>query len=123
MRLEQPQLIVSGNHGQPYLLSGDVIAGSDGNVYLLRGGSPTLIYIISPAGEVIRKLHIEVGKSDLVASSIKSYAGQLAIGFAWQRDLHENLIKVIDVKGNSIADYELGMSGFEYSPSLALLWL
>jgi hypothetical protein len=41
----------------------DVAAGSDGNVYLMHGTSPPLIYVISPAGDVVRKFRIDPGNS------------------------------------------------------------
>lgn len=88
-----------------FVLAGDVTAGSDGNAYLLRGGYPALVYVISPKGNVLRKLQIDAGRPDLVATSIKFYDGRLAIGFDSNPDFPRNLIKVVDLKGNSIADY------------------
>jgi hypothetical protein len=89
---------------------GDVTAGSDGNLYLLHGTtSPGIVYVISPAGDVLRKLRIDAGDPDLVARSIKSYAGRLAVEFdRWfDYDTHQNVIRVTDLKGNSIADYRM----------------
>jgi hypothetical protein len=69
------------NAGNRFVGFGDVAAGSDGNVYLLRGTSPALVYVVSPAGQVLRKLHIDPGTPDFVAGEIKLHAGRLAIGF------------------------------------------
>jgi hypothetical protein len=91
-----------------FLTAGDVAAGSDGNVYLLRGGYPSLVYVISPSGEVLRKLRVDTGNPDLVAENVKFYAGRLAIQFYGLGAAHQNLIKVMDLKGNAIADYEVG---------------
>jgi hypothetical protein len=91
------------NAGNRFVGFGDVTAGSDGNVYLLRGVSPTLVYVISPAGEVVRKLHIEAKDPDFVAGSIKSYDGRLAIGFNGPN----NLVVVTDLEGNVIANYTI----------------
>lgn len=96
--------------GADFVSRGDVAAGSDGNVYLLHGtASPALVYVISPAGEVIRKLRIDAGDPDLLARSIKFYSGRLAVEFdRWfDFDTHQNLIKVTDLEGNSIADYRM----------------
>jgi hypothetical protein len=96
--------------GADFVSRGDVAAGSDGNVYLLHGtASPALIYVISPAGKVLRKLRIDAGDSDLLARSIKFYAGRLAVEFdRWFNfDTHQNLIKVTDLEGNSITDYRM----------------
>lgn len=96
--------------GADFVSKGDVAAGSDGNLYLLHGtASPALVYVISPAGEVLRKLRIDAGDSELLARSIKSYAGRLAIEFdrGFNFDTHQNLIKVTDLKGTSIAAYRM----------------
>jgi hypothetical protein len=97
----------------------DVTAGSDGNVYLLHGSSPPLIYVISPAGEVVRKLRIELHNSALTANSIKFHAGRLAVGFNWLGDAPKNMVKVVDAKGNSIADYEIEEHAGDSDPILA----
>jgi len=89
---------------------GDITAGSDGNVYLLHGtASPALIYVISPTGEVVRKLRINAGDPKLLARSIKFYSGSLAIEFdRWFNfDAHLNLVRVTDLEGHSIADYRM----------------
>jgi hypothetical protein len=101
------------------LTQADVAAGPDGNVYLLHGTSPALIYVISPAGEVVRKLRIDTEDPNREASSIKFYAGRFAIGFDWVGNLPKSLIKVTDLKGNSIADYEIGEGAGELNPVLA----
>jgi hypothetical protein len=95
----------------------DIAVGSDGNVYLLHGTSPTLIYVISPAGAVVRKVRISADDSDLVARSIKAYGGRLAIGFVRPSDAGVS-IKAIDLKGNPIADYRIDAVG-AYSVALA----
>lgn len=96
--------------GTDFVSRGDVAAGSDGNVYLLHGtASPALVYVVSPAGDVIRKLRIDAGDPDLLARSIKSYAGRLAIEFdrGFDFDTHQNLVKVTDLEGNTIGDYRM----------------
>jgi len=46
--------------GNKFILNDvDVAAGSDGTVYLLHGASCPLIYVISPDGDVVRKLRID----------------------------------------------------------------
>ncbi len=96
--------------GADFVSRGDVAAGSDGNVYLMHGtASPALVYVISPAGDVVRKLRIDAGDPDLLARSIKFYAGRLAIEFdRWFNfDGHQNVIKLTNLEGNSIADYRM----------------
>jgi hypothetical protein len=66
--------------GNIFAERGDVTLGSDGNVYLLQGTSP-LVYVISPAGEVLRKMRIGAD-SDLLFRGIKSYKDRLAIALS-----------------------------------------
>jgi hypothetical protein len=106
-----------GNVGNDFVGTGDVAVGSDGNAYLLHGASSALIYVISPAGEVVRKLRISVDDPDLVASSIKAYGTRLAVEFVQSSDAGVS-IRVIDLKGNSIADYRMNAVG-SYSLALA----
>ncbi len=101
---------VGDTRGIDFVRFGDAAPASDGNMYLLHGTSSlALVYVISPAGDVVRKLRIEAGDSDLVARSIKSYAGRLAIQFdKWiDTDSQQSLIKVTDLQGNSIANYRI----------------
>jgi hypothetical protein len=106
-----------GSVGNRFVNVGDVAVGSDGNAYLLHGTSPALIYVISPAGAVVRKLRVTVDDLDFGAASIKAYAGRLAIGFIRSSDGAIS-IKVIDLKGNSIGDYGMDAVG-TYSLALA----
>ena len=72
--------------------------------------SPALIYVISPAGDVIRKLRIDAGDPDLVARRIRSHAGRLAIQFdRWSApDSQESVIIVTDLRGNPTVGYKMG---------------
>ena len=90
------------NAGNQFVGFGDATAGIDGNVYLLRGTSPTLVYAISPVGQVLRKLRIDAG-TDYIAGEIKSYAGRLAIGFNSPGD--QVLVVITDLEGKTTARY------------------
>jgi hypothetical protein len=97
----------------------DVTSGLDGNVYVLHGVSPQLVYVISPAGEVIRKFKVDSGNPSLSANSIKFYQGRLAIGFSWLGDEPKTLIKVVDLNGKALADYEIVEKAGDSDPVLA----
>lgn len=101
------QVYSPSSRGNRFVSQGAVAGGSDGNVYLLRGTSPTLVYVISPKGEVVRKLHIDAGGTDFNPRGIESYAGQLAIGFNGPTPL----VRVTDLEGNSIANYTVSGQG------------
>lgn len=102
------------DNNRNFVYAGGTAAGSDGNVYLLRGGYPSLVYVISPAGEVLRKLRVDAGNQGRIARGIKFYDGRLAIGFERAEDGGQELIKVTDLEGKAIADYSVG-AGLEES--------
>lgn len=68
---------------------------------------------------MVRKFPIDPSNPELVTNSIKFHDGRLAIGFDWLGDLPKSLIKVIDLRGNSIADYEVKEGAKDSNPILA----
>jgi hypothetical protein len=101
----EPDFVPDGtNSGNAFVWHGDAALGSDGNAYLLRAASPALIYVISPKGQVVRKLRIDAPDAGLVAESIESAHGKLAISFL-NRGMITGTLKVVDLQGASIATY------------------
>lgn len=115
-----PDFVPDGtNAGNAFVWHGDAVTGSDGNVYLLRATSPALIYVISPKGDVIRKLHVP-GPSGLIAMTLRSGDGTLAVSF------HEGysargIIELVDLQGNPLASY--GSEDGNTSPGLSGCYL
>jgi hypothetical protein len=97
----RPENMESSND---FVTRGDAALGSDGNVYLLRAAPQALIYVISPKGGVLRKLHIDATDPGLSAARLKSTTGMLAISFL-QKGTNTGLIEVVDYRGNLIATY------------------
>jgi len=97
-------LITDAGTGNNFVYEGDVALGSDGNVYLLRSISPALIYVISPTGEVTRKLRIDSPAPGLVAQRVRAAPGRLAISFL-EHNSTVGRTKVVDFQGNSVVDY------------------
>jgi hypothetical protein len=97
----RPDNIDSSND---FVVRGDAALGSDGNVYLLRAASPALIFVISPKGEVVRKLRIEPPESGLWAGRLKSAPGTLAISFL-QKGTNVGVIEVVDYLGSPTGIY------------------
>lgn len=101
------QITYEGNN---FVTLGDAAIGPDGNAYLLRGGPVPMIYVISPKGEVVRKLRIDAGGPNearhLAQGSIKFYDGRIVIGFGGR-------IAIIDLKGNPVAGYKVTADGLE----------
>ena len=97
----RPESMESSND---FVVKGDAVTGTDGNVYLLRAASPALIYVISSKGEVTGKLRIESPGSGLWAARLKSAPGLLAISFL-QKGTNMGMLQVIDYHGEEIASY------------------
>jgi hypothetical protein len=91
------------------------ITGDDGFVYLMRATSPAIIYVISAAGEVVRKIvvsaptdaglpdfGIRVSKNKLAVKFSRSCDGVLNLG-----SCHGTVYTVVDATtGQRLADYE-----------------
>jgi hypothetical protein len=86
---------------------GDITLGSDGNAYLLRATSPGLIYVISPKGEVVRKLQIAAPSSGMVGREIRAGINSLALTFR-QEGSTRGVVKILSYDGNEITEYAPG---------------
>jgi hypothetical protein len=89
----------SANVGNNAITDGEAATGPDGNVYLLRSTSPALIYVVSPAGEVLRRLHVDTKNPGFLPVNLKASASGLAIVYR-KKHSRETLIKVVDYDGN-----------------------
>lgn len=90
--------------GNRFVDLGDVTLGSDGNAYLLHGTSPALVYVVSPTGDVIRKVKIGGDSSRFAFRDIESHAGRLAVGLA---EFGRIEVYVTDLAGVPVATYAL----------------
>jgi hypothetical protein len=98
------------HNGNTSVSDGDAAAGSDGNVYLLRAVSPALIYVISPMGDVIRKLQVDSPARGLAPQELRSAPGKLAISFL-EKNSDAGIIQVIDLEGRPLATYRSNQRG------------
>lgn len=57
-------------------------AGADGNVYALRRSSPALVYVIGPAGNVVRTIKVSVPTPGAMPNSFHISGNQIAILFS-----------------------------------------
>lgn len=94
----------NSNYGNAAVTFGEAVAGSDGNVYLMRSGSPALILAVSPHGDIVRKFKVNSDDPALIAVSMKAAPGRLAFAFRKQ-DAVGATIKVTDFEGNAVATY------------------
>jgi hypothetical protein len=88
---------------------GEALASNDGNVYLLRRLSPAIVYAISPAGKVVRRITVDTPRG-VMPTAMQVSGNRLAIDF-WDNDTESGTIKLVDTQtGNELASYEYGAS-------------
>jgi hypothetical protein len=85
------------------------VAGSDGNIYLMRSSSPAVIFAISPAGEITRTIKIDPEDPSMFPTNLKSAPGNLAVVFHKGRGSTsvDGIVKVVDYEGHPISSYLL----------------
>ncbi len=84
---------------------GAVVGSSDGNVYLMRRTSPAIIYAVSAAGSVVRRMSVDPGDPLMLPVGMQGAEGKLAIMF-WDRATKESLFKVVETHtGDVVATY------------------
>lgn len=96
---------IRSSAGNRFVGFGDVTLGNDGNAYLLRGTSPALVYVISSAGNVVRKLRLDAEAPNYAARDINSFGGRLAVEFIGPDDFLQ--VAIADLQGKEIARYVL----------------
>jgi hypothetical protein len=101
---DEAVLSTSSNAGNSAVEFGTAVAGSDGNIYVLRSTSPALIFVISPRGELIRTLHIDPGDPDLVGLDLHTAVGKLALLFG-RHDGMGSLLRIVNLEGHDIATH------------------
>jgi hypothetical protein len=69
----------------PGLDLSDAEVGADGNIYALRRSSPALVYVISPAGKVVRTLKVIAPAADVMPDAFHVSKNRMAISFRQER--------------------------------------
>ena len=97
---------MSGNRA---ISSGRARLGEDGNVYLMRRTSPAIVYVISPSGEILRRLQIEPAETSQLPLEMQIAGGRLALEFSLScsgdRCEGTNFTVADAMTGRKISDY------------------
>jgi len=89
----------------PTLDLADAEAGSDGNLYVMRGSSPALVYAIAPSGKIMQTLKVAAPLPGAVPSAFHVSGNRLAISF-WNEAGESQTVVVADAQtGRKIASY------------------
>jgi hypothetical protein len=96
--------VASVNGPNRAITMGDVTIGADGNAYLMRRMNPTVIYVISPAGEVVQRLRIDPGNPEMTPHAIHAAKGRLVLMYSVAGTV--KLIVVDPGTGDVLARYD-----------------
>jgi hypothetical protein len=82
----------------------DAEVGSDGNLYVMRGSSPALVYVIAPSGKILQTFKV-AAPPGTVPSSFHVSGNRLAISF-WNEESQSQTVVVADAQtGRKIASF------------------
>lgn len=98
----KPEAKASGKSA-PTLDLADAEVGVDGNLYAMRNSSPALIYVISPAGKVVRTLKVRAPAAGALPGTFHVSSNRLAVSFGTD---HDPMFVVADAQtGRWVATY------------------
>ncbi len=101
----QKQIQGDAEKSAPMLDLADAEVGSDGNLYVMRGSSPALVYVIASSGKIMKTLKIGAPQPGAVPSAFHVSGNRLAISF-WNKESKSEMVVVADAQtGRKIASY------------------
>ncbi len=89
----------------PMLDLADAEVGSDGNLYVMRGSSPALVYVIAPSGKIMQTIKVAAPLADTVPSGFHVSGNRLAISFSNEEDQSQTVVVADAQTGRKIASY------------------
>lgn len=84
---------------------GRVEPAKDGNIYVMRWLSPTVFYVVSPGGEVVRRFTVDPGTAGLMPVTMHIAGDRIAILFR-DEGSREQHMKIVNLNGEEIATYD-----------------
>jgi hypothetical protein len=89
----------------PMLDLAEAEAGSDGNLYVMRGSSPALVYVIASNGKIMKTLKVGTEVRGGTPAAFHVSGNRLAISF-WNDEEHIQTVVIADAQtGRKIASY------------------
>jgi hypothetical protein len=89
----------------PMLDLADAEVGSDGNLYVMRGSSPALVYVIAPSGKIMQTIKVAAPVAGGVPSGFHVSGNRLAISFSNEEDQSQTVVVADAQTGRQIASY------------------
>ncbi len=84
---------------------GAMLLAADNNVYLIHKEEAPTVYAISEGGAVTRSFRVDPEASGMVAETMQIAGNRIAILFG-EPKAHRALIKVVDLEGKPLAQYD-----------------
>ena len=79
--------------------------GNDGNLYVMRFSSPTLVYVIAPNGKIMKTIKVSSPLPGALPSAFHLSGNRLALSF-WNEENQRQTVVVADAQtGRKIASY------------------
>jgi hypothetical protein len=92
---------------------GETVSADDGNVYVLRASKRPLVIVISPGGEIVRRLQLSPPDEGLRSISMKVAGGKIVLSFFKPNNDKRNSGTYI----YSLYDAETGERQIDYEPA------
>ena len=89
----------------PMLDLADAEAGSDGNLYVLHGSSPALVYVIAPNGKIMQTITVAAPLAGAVPSGFHVSGNRLAISFSNEEEQSQTVVVADAQTGRKIESY------------------
>lgn len=100
-----------GGGGNFAVERGTVARSSDGNLYLVRSTTPVKVYVISPAGEVVRTFEVTSELAGKHLGAVIENNGRLAFQFLGTSEDTRTAIQVVSSSGEKYATYDASPVG------------
>lgn len=95
----------SDQEAAPMLDLAEAEVGNDGNLYVMRGSSPALVYVIASSGKIMKTLKVGTAARGGRPAAFHVSGNRLAISF-WNDDDQSQTVVIADAQtGHEIASY------------------
>jgi hypothetical protein len=96
------------------VIHGTAVPAPDGNVYVLRATIPAIVYVISPAGVVVRRFTVDSGELELLPRGLFQGDGELAVVFTRLATPNRDSVTRIKVINPATGDVTRSFDGGEH---------
>lgn len=101
----QKQVPDDSEKSVPMLDLAEAEVGSDGNLYVMRGSSPALVYVIAPSGKIMKTIRVASPLPGSRPSAFHVSGNRLAISFQNEESQSATVVVADAQTGRKIASY------------------